>query len=220
MKTFFATLVSVLLFSCKAVLIETASPDTPIVNNHFTYENDTISITYSFWADGGLMSYTVKNKMKSAPLYIDWKQGAFIFADKKFNYWSGMELTNTSGVGVSGRGISSYNSRSITTKQEEVAFLPPGTSSTYTFTEILNSKRTWRIYDNLKSGEIEFNENNSTVTFSNFITYSTNAQFNSPSFVFNKFYVNKAKKYRQTKILNVDKDDNTIYSPTRFFIYR
>ena len=52
----------------------------------FVYENDTVKISYSFWANHGLMAFSIYNKLDK-PIYIDWKNSAFIYNSNKLNYW-------------------------------------------------------------------------------------------------------------------------------------
>lgn len=64
------------------------TPDSSMkVDKHFVvFENDTLSVTYNFWAEKGLLSFAVFNKMDK-PLYIDWKRSSFIVNFQKFNFW-------------------------------------------------------------------------------------------------------------------------------------
>jgi hypothetical protein len=60
----------------------------------FVFENDSIKITYNFWAKNGAMAFDFYNKL-NIPLYFDWKKSAFIPNDKMVSYWQ--DETNTTG---------------------------------------------------------------------------------------------------------------------------
>jgi hypothetical protein len=53
----------------------------PLVKNRFTYENDTIRITYYFWGNKGIMQIGINNKTDK-PLYLDWKKSTFTVGDQ------------------------------------------------------------------------------------------------------------------------------------------
>ncbi len=50
------------------------------------YENDTLSVTYNFWAEKGILSFAIFNKTNK-PLYIDWKKSSYILNFQKLNFW-------------------------------------------------------------------------------------------------------------------------------------
>ncbi len=50
------------------------------------YENDTLSVTYNFWAEKGVLSFAIFNKTNK-PLYIDWKKSSYILNLQKLNFW-------------------------------------------------------------------------------------------------------------------------------------
>jgi hypothetical protein len=117
-----------------------------IANNDrsFKFQNDSIEINYSFWADKGIMSFSVTNKL-SIPIYIDWKKSNFISNNDKFNYWDDEERSKginvrkqfNSGYLYSGPLLIPYlsiyenvssgiiYSSSNTVKPERLTFLPP-----------------------------------------------------------------------------------------------
>jgi hypothetical protein len=64
----------------------------------FKFENDSIEINYSFWADKGIMSFSLTNRLP-IPIYIDWKKSNFISNNDKFNYWDGEERSNGINIG-------------------------------------------------------------------------------------------------------------------------
>src|ERR1700730_10311196 len=72
---------------------KTTSP-MKVENNCYTFENDTIKIVYSFWANHGTLSYTVYNKL-DVPIYIDWKKSSYVKNGEKLDYWKDRTTTNS-----------------------------------------------------------------------------------------------------------------------------
>jgi hypothetical protein len=63
-------------------------------NDTYYFENDTVLVSYYFWAERGVMSFTIYNKL-NVPLYIDWKKSSLISNSSKINYWEDEEYTNS-----------------------------------------------------------------------------------------------------------------------------
>ena len=57
-----------------------------VEKNFIVYENDTLSVTYNFWAENGILSFAIFNKTDK-PLYIDWKKSSYILNFQKLNFW-------------------------------------------------------------------------------------------------------------------------------------
>jgi hypothetical protein len=103
-------------------------------NNNWVYENDSIKVTYSFWANKGVMSFEVYNKLDK-PIYIDWKNSSFIYNGNKLNYWVDEQKSSFAsyygGYYYNGPSIRSSSSIGIqttsgsTVKPERITFLPP-----------------------------------------------------------------------------------------------
>ena len=83
------------LYSCSPAKVATiSSSNVPLKNSSFVFENDTVRITYRFWAESGIMDFDIYNKMDN-PIYFDWKNSAFIPNDQMVSYWQ--DVTNTVG---------------------------------------------------------------------------------------------------------------------------
>lgn len=70
------TLALALFSSCSKQFIQvfdTSTTNTKLTDGFWVYETDSIKLTYSFWADKGVMSFSVYNKLNK-PIYIDWKK--------------------------------------------------------------------------------------------------------------------------------------------------
>lgn len=177
-------------------LFTTSSKDAILKNDYFVFENDTVKITYQFWANRGILSFELLNKLDK-PIYIDWKNSSYIFNDVKMNYWTDEELTKTvstySGLSYSGplilpdfavhTGIQESNS--VTVKPERITFIPPKSKiykssfyiSSYLNYSIDSSKANVSIVsrrDNPKKKTKVFEENftliNSPMVFRNYIS--------------------------------------------------
>ena len=73
----FLLLMATLLTGCgyNAQLIKLASPNLQTTVRGLVLENDTLTLTFDFYRERGLMHLKVFNKL-NVPLYIDWKQSA------------------------------------------------------------------------------------------------------------------------------------------------
>ena len=119
----FAFLTILLLTSCSYYnVVSIASDKTKQTSSGLIFENDTIRITYKFWAKNGVMNFDIYNKI-DMPLYFDWKKSAYIPNDKMMSYWQ--DETNTVGYSSSrayslyGGGIGA-NSKSKTKAEYEI----------------------------------------------------------------------------------------------------
>ena len=54
------------------------SKDVSKVNEDFVFENDTVKISYFFWAKRGVIAFEIFNKLDK-PLYVDWKKSSYIY---------------------------------------------------------------------------------------------------------------------------------------------
>lgn len=146
-KLFFFQIIIIILGSCTTTYVQLYKTSSVNISNNersYKFENDSIEIRYSFWADKGIMSFSIYNKL-STPIYIDWKKSNFISNSFKFNYWYDEERMNGASAGY---GLSSgysykgpllipyltiYESASATVsafssikvKPERITFIPP-----------------------------------------------------------------------------------------------
>lgn len=137
----------IILGACSTTYVQLYKTKSMNISNDersFKFENDSIEINYSFWADKGIMSFSVTNQLP-IPIYIDWKKSNFISNNDKFNYWDdeerskGINLGNQINSGYLYKGpllipylsIYEYASASITysvsnkVKPERLTFMPP-----------------------------------------------------------------------------------------------
>ncbi|MBS4027041.1 MAG: hypothetical protein KGZ58_00270 [Ignavibacteriales bacterium] len=112
-------------------------------NKYWLFDNDTVSIAYDFWSDGGVMYFMLTNKSEQ-PIYVDWKKSSLIVNAVKLDYWNDKEVTQSSSFSIyksyqyegvpllrmlsqstSGGGT---NTVATVTKEERITFVPPHSS--------------------------------------------------------------------------------------------
>jgi hypothetical protein len=197
-KTLTATALIISLYSCTPAKIATiSSENVPLNNSTYVFENDTVKITYHFWADNGIMNFDIYNKMNE-PIYFDWKNSAFIPNDQMVSYWQ--DITNTVGT-ASGTSSWLYGGGVMTTsrgvsksiRQERIGVIPPHSLITKKDFKLVKS------YDEMpKPGN--YSKTNSFLNFRNYLMFSTNEKFEGKVMaVDNKFYVSDIKTIQYKK---------------------
>ena len=195
-------------------LFETVTTNTNIVDNYYTYEDDTIKIKYSFWEDKGIMSFEITNKM-SAPIYIDWKNSSLILNDVKLNYWEDEMNSNSisnystyyyKGPSSATKGVSYSKS----TKPERVTFIPPNSKykcykyHLFPFSNYQMKDYASKVYKRAENPSqpektatvyyVNFNNNNSPLKFRNYIAVTFKEDSKIFKFIDNEFYVTSIKE--------------------------
>ena len=130
-----------LMIGCKSYIqvFEVTSEKCQKSNEFWIYENDTLSITYAFWYQKGILSFAVNNKTDK-PLYIDWKKSSYIHNSNKLNYWVNEEISaSATYYGTyyypgpvlkpnDGLGVGSSASIEKKLKRERITFIPPNSN--------------------------------------------------------------------------------------------
>src|SRR5258706_7879221 len=95
----------------------------------FTWENDTMRLTYNFHGEGGPLSMTVYNKMDK-PLFVNWKKSALIRDGQAFSLFDHNVQISGSYSGSSGGGryfqSTSGNISGSFDLPEGMNLIPPG----------------------------------------------------------------------------------------------
>jgi len=211
-------LVTIFLFTSGCIqyvqVFDTKSTNAKIENELYVFENDSLKITYSFWAEKGLMNFSIFNKLQK-PLYIDWKKSSYIDNSVKLNYWID-EQKETSRAYF---GIYYYNgprlepvhaisdtysaSVSSTLKIERITFIPPASHYyrspfyilPYSFSKLDDKSEinevTRNDMPNLQTKIIKksFTKETSPIVFRNFLTFSMSESFENEFYIDNEFYV-------------------------------
>ncbi len=195
-------------------VFETKTTNEKLKSDFYVYEDDTLKITYNFWAQKGAMTFSVYNK-QNKPLYIDWKKSSYIENLVKSDYWIDEEKSNSVSYSenryhgrigmVASQGISAGISSKV--KIERITFIPP--KSIYTRSDFYILPRAFTLDKPLKNyavqrnnkskktttiGEVDFSKENTPLTFRNFLAFSFSEDSNDDFFVDNEFYLSKVIK--------------------------
>lgn len=211
MKNLLFILIILLLTGCATIqIMSTKSTSCEIVDNVYSYEKDSVKITYDFWSNYGVMRFAILNNSNS-PIYINWKNSSFILNGTKYDYWIDVENTKTealtAGYSYRGRygwgaGASATSAESVTVKLEKITFIPPKSKYTkktfnvtdtyYRFPKDLKAQQE-PLSDSKKGKAMvysqEFDDTNTPLTFRNYIAISKTEDGNSFSFIDNGFYL-------------------------------
>ncbi|WHZ07398.1 MAG: hypothetical protein OJF59_001151 [Cytophagales bacterium] len=231
---------SVLLtLSCSKIQVySTSATNSKLMDNFWVFETDTVKITYEFWANKGVMSFSVYNKIDK-PIYIDWKNSSFIHNSNKMNYWVDEEFSTLQsyygGYYYKGPllkpgytvGTAVQTSSSKMVKPERVTFIPP--KSYYYRTQFyllpndffsINSKVAPTKYADgekpKKSNsyrEVNYNHQTSPLKFRNYLAFSFSETGQTFFFVDNEFYVTSIKQMKKNLFRGrfIDEDDYKSY---------
>lgn len=218
----------------------------PEQGSSYVFQNDSLAITYTFWAKKGVMAFSVYNKL-DIPIYIDWKKCSFISKDKKLNYWDDEKTVNgtsyTAGYVYRGSAlfIPNYFGGTVSTQTisspERITFIPP--KSYYSRGEFMLTPRNW--YDISKLNKtivpskanpgketeakvVELSYENSPFVFRNFLTWSTKENFEKEIYLDHGFYVSKVTMIKESEFSsqNVNNSEGNVQyykSNDRFYVY-
>ena len=209
--TFLLIIISLVGYAQKNIQIfDVTATNSKLINDSWVFENDTVKITYSFWDNKGVLSFTVFNKL-NRPIYIDWKNSAFIYNDNKLNYWNDETKLNASVYGnyfhYGNFGFSTQDASSTSIKLERVTFIPPksnyirdqfnlypnGLFKFGTTSKALNVPRN----DNPRKVTTviseEFDLNNSPLRFRSYLSFSFAENLQQYFFIDNGFYISSAQ---------------------------
>jgi hypothetical protein len=226
-------------------VLDTATTNTRSDGGYYSFETDTLKIIYSFWANNGVLSFTIFNKLDK-PLYVDWKNSSFIRNGKALYYWLDESQTNmisqNSGFIYKGPLLSpgysinygNQNTSAHTVKPERITFIPPH-SYCYKSEFYLWPNSIFKFNNNVKEEIVKRNDKpnkktkvyheeyslvNSPLTFRNFLAFSFSENSNSYFFADNEFYLTTVNemdfRHYKGKFLGYDKKNNHIYAASRF----
>jgi hypothetical protein len=234
-QTTFKIILLVLIFStilsCKnyVQVIRTAGVNTELKNNLLIYENDTLMISYSFWHEKGLMSFSIYNKLDK-PIYVDWKKSSYIDNGVKLNYWRDEVITNSKFQsyifeGDFEKGSSVSNSKKI----ERITFIPPKSNfyrnSFYIYPkDYFNLKTTTEFEVHPRNDDstiktnvysVTFARENTPIVFRNFITFSFNEKFETEFYIDNEFWLTEIlemdQRHFEYPLLDYESPNDVIY---------
>lgn len=89
-------------------------------------DNDTLSLRYNFASERGLMHLTLTNKLNQ-PLYVDWKRSSFIIGDNKVDYWYDVAGVSLTGSSYQYSRVSRTSLSGTVSRDDKISFIPPKT---------------------------------------------------------------------------------------------
>lgn len=192
--------------------------DLPNVKNKYTFENDTLKITYYFWGDRGIVQIGIKNKLKE-PIYINWEKSFYKNNFHTLSYYpegaiNAENIDTYKAYAYDGRMLTAMDyemqqqtatSTEFDTKVEGYTEIKPLSyymrvkyhlvpEEFYRFDESTKSRTEKSSYDESEAATIyskEYTKENSPLTFESFITYSMTDKFEKEYNILNKFWVAK-----------------------------
>ncbi len=220
---FFAAL---LLAGCtpNAQLVTLRGDNVTPGENGLIMDTDTLTLSYSFFSERGLMKLTVYNKL-TVPLFIDWKHSAFIIGSDKFDYWHDVADVELSGSSYRLYRYANLNLSGTITKDDPVGFIPPQTKLVKQQFIVLprgHLKLSGQpalvqeiAYSSLAPGRKRATVPNYTYTpatspyrFRNFLTLSTQRDFQREFYIDTRFYAADVRVMRAAQLG---------YQPTYFY---
>jgi hypothetical protein len=245
-KITYVILTLVVISGCSEIgviqVFDTSTTNTKLsTDGYWVFENDSVKLTYSFWAKKGLMSFSVYNKLDK-PIYIDWKNSSFIVNSNKLDYWVDEQQSNLIGY----YGGYYYNgplikpgftvneavqaTTSTTIKPERITFIPPKSfyyqSKFYLMQKdffLINTHMAQKLEmhrnDNPKKmttvWEQNFDYSKSPLKFRNYLAFSFAENSSNFFFIDNEFYLSSVREMDFIHYLgksNTDENGNTEYS--------
>jgi hypothetical protein len=214
-----ATIVLIALSSCNTPkeyiqIFNTSTTDAQFQNQkeQWIYETDSVRIKYDFWAEKGEFSFNIYNKL-DVPLFIDWKNSAFIHSDTILSYWSSDQRISTSSkvytIKLPVVDVTRGNETSVMSKQDRISILPPKASlskreylimpvSNFSLQkEITGSVTVPRNDNQAKETTVYFKEYtnaDSPLIFRNYLNLSLSENFENNFNIDNAFYISKVSE--------------------------
>lgn len=192
-------LILILLASCSYdELITVKSTNTNQTNNKYTFDNDSVTIVYNFWAERGTMNFRITNKLNK-PIYIDWGNSGLIRNGGTVNYWydETQSTSTTKSVGYgrysdnSGLGVGKSKTNTTIYKPSRIEAIPPHTYVDRGQPGLLGEE--WSMPDTGTNWE----KSNSPLVFRNYLVLSDSPDIKTQFFVDNEFYIGASEIIRE-----------------------
>ncbi|WP_316819504.1 hypothetical protein [Pedobacter gandavensis] len=209
----------------------------------FTFENDTISVTYNFNGQNAPINIEFYNKLNE-PIYIDWQKSALIKGDQAISF-SGKKITFTGNFSGSSTNFNNNSNNSFdvsyqagnfngnATLPEEISFIPPKSKMIKTPLKLADKHNYKSLSDSLyqksfiqltdRAGvwgkSASFNELNSPLSFKSYLTMYTAQDHKRREFSLTQdFYLSALlKTYSHPKTMSelVNNPGNVFYNTER-----
>jgi hypothetical protein len=208
--------------ACKPIyqVMEIDSNEVIKSDSTFSYSNDDLIINYNFWSENGIISINIYNKSEN-PIYIDWNRSHLIFNELSMEYWNEAEDTQlitevSQSTFLSGNNAFLKKSVNLSSSisPKKIIHLPPQ-SYIHIAKYLISTSPYWTCDYNLKYKKSKivntkkFTSKNSPIVFRNYLTYSSNEEFDSLKIIDNDFYVNTMHFMKEKFFLGKEKTINS-----------
>ncbi|HOK37052.1 MAG TPA: hypothetical protein P5538_00360 [Bacteroidales bacterium] len=221
MKNFSILILAALVFACTPQnyyqLIETDTSTQNITSNYFFFENEDVIIQYNLWSNLGNGNFILHNKTNN-DIFIDMKRSHFIVNDFAQTYFQNRHFNpkkigtlnqeNTDEESLKIPGFTKLanpqqTNIEISFNEERIICLPPHSKKIIQGFELQQQPiRDCRLYRFPKKTEItsiEFDKENSPITFRNRICYSFKEDFTVSKYIEDSFYIKKITNLPSTE---------------------
>ncbi|MBX7125105.1 MAG: hypothetical protein K1X47_05395 [Cyclobacteriaceae bacterium] len=196
----------------------------------YTYENDTLRLVYRFEGVNCPHTIEVHNKIDQ-PIYVNWQRSSVISGDQSRPYWSDVaeleiQARTTTFRWVSNISSSYSNISGTISKDEQISFVPPHSYITASYVKLqggfiqpntTGSNFSFYTKDGKMTGKkYEYDVLNSPLSFSSFLTYSTDQHFEHPRYVKNQFWMSQLVQTMATPRMLYPVADQFVLEKTTF----
>lgn len=175
----------------------------------FKFENDTLRVLYDFQSMNGALRFRIYNKL-SKPLYINWKESAFILDDQFSTYWLDEYVTNGYVYNKYFDWEGYFRLRgpyifAVAHRQDPVSFIPPASElaqfeyivkpgSAYNPVRLKSLAEPNGVLEEKKKMQYRFEKERTPLKFRNYLTFSLD-EAGSKKFAFtHTFWVSEVKQ--------------------------
>lgn len=209
-------------------LLKTNSVNCKLTDDgRFIFENDTLKITYYFWAENGKMDMRIYNKL-NVPIFIDWKVSNFIDNNTNLQYWYDIQNSTSISTGVNYYGLETITgipatvNKGVTNSSAErpdriVSIAPHSSIKKISYSIIPKNSYI------SSASSLDYTFDNSPVKFRNFLALSMDEAFTLKFYADNQFYVSHTELIKEKKFETAKDSGGYMYnispykSPTSFY---
>jgi hypothetical protein len=210
------------MISCSPVVrvcqVGTATP-MQTQDSQYVFENDTVKIAYSFWANHGALTWTIVNKL-DIPIYLNMQKSAYYRNSDTLGYWVADD-----GSSYRSAQASYYRDLDIT----KVITIPPGSllKSDQFYLDLSDNRKMPRTSEstvihlrekpkkNIHVRYANFGQENSPLLFRNVLAISVVDEPDKEFLVENGFFVSKVS---EMPLGDVRFEKPAFFDPRCFFI--
>jgi len=164
----------------------------------YTYENDTVQITYNFSGQNCPVTIEVYNKL-SKPIYIDWSKSAVIINNQRYSYWKDEASFHSNSSTYEIQWVKDFSVSGTVTdgtikRDEQISFIPPQSKVTETRIHLKSTfvavNKKDAAFDGDNNGKVyAFDKDDSPLKFRSFLTLSVSNDFSEPIYTDDMFWI-------------------------------